>query len=252
MWKYRNRHSWPCLSCSLTMHLFFATNVSGSVCTLGAEESHHCVKVLRLQTGEHVQVTDGKGNLCKAEIESANAKACTLRILESHFEPAPAWQLHVAIAPTKNIARMEWLIEKLTEIGITSFIPVITQRSERKILKTERLHKIVMEAMKQSGRRYLPAVEELSTYAEMLESTKDFKGQKFVLHCIEKEKRTFQEVYKKGENVLILIGPEGDLHNNEVEQAIGHGFTPITLGNVRYRTETAALVAACALHTLNY
>ena len=233
------------------MHLFFAPDVHGNLCTLDAEESHHCIKVLRLQVGEHVQVTDGKGTLYKTEIQDANPKASTLHILETLTETVAAWQLHVAIAPTKNIARIEWLIEKLTEIGMASFMPVIMQRSERKILKSDRMKKIVMEAMKQSGRRYLPEVHELCSFSEMIAGTESFKGQKFVLHCIEKERNTFQEAYKKGENALILIGPEGDLHNNEVEQAIGKGFIPITLGNVRYRTETAALVASCTLHSLN-
>jgi len=233
------------------MHLFYVPGIHGDSCTLNAEESHHCVKVLRLQAGEHIQLTDGKGSLYKAEIETPNAKACVLRILEKDTEAQASWQLNVAIAPTKNIARMEWLIEKLTEIGIASFIPIITQRSERKILKIDRLQKIVVEAMKQSGRRYLPEAQELSTFNDFLETAKNFSGQKFVLHCIEKDKSTFQEIYKKGENAMILIGPEGDFHNNEVEQAIGAGFIPITLGTVRYRTETAALVASCTLHTLN-
>jgi 16S rRNA (uracil1498-N3)-methyltransferase len=233
------------------MHLFFVPDVIGNTCTLGAEESHHCIKVLRLQAGEHVKITDGKGGSYKAEIENASAKACVLRILEHHQEPTPTWQLHVAIAPTKNIARIEWLVEKLTEIGIAEFIPINAHYSERKVLKNERLHKIVIEAMKQSNRNYLPKLHELCSYTEMLAQTKDFKGQKFVLHCIEKEKMTFTQTYKKGENALILIGPEGDFHNTEVEQAIGHGFIPITLGDHRLRTETAALAAACTLHALN-
>lgn len=233
------------------MHLFYVPDVSGDTCTLGAEESHHCVKVLRLQIGDHIKITDGKGNSYKAELENTSAKACTLKLLEHTQEPAPTWQLHVAIAPTKNIARIEWLVEKLTEIGITSFIPIETHYSERKVLKNDRLHKIIIEAMKQSNRNYLPELHELCSYKEMLEQTKNFAGQKFILHCIEKERSLLSQTYKKGESALILIGPEGDFHNTEVEQAIGHGFIPITLGEHRLRTETAALVAACALHTLN-
>ncbi len=233
------------------MHLFFVPDVTGNLCTLDAEESRHCVKVLRLQAGAHVKITDGKGSIYKAEVQDASPKACTLHIIEQHKEPAPAWGLSVVIAPTKNIARIEWLLEKLTEIGITEFIPIISHHSERRVRKTDRLNKIAVEAMKQSGRTYLPKIDELVSFKEMLASTKDFNGQKFILHCIEKEMSTFQKAYKKGENVLILIGPEGDFHNTEVEEVIGHGFTPITLGNVRYRTETAALVAACTLHALN-
>ncbi|MGP8216495.1 MAG: 16S rRNA (uracil(1498)-N(3))-methyltransferase [Bacteroidia bacterium] len=233
------------------MHLFFVPFINGNTCTLGEEESYHCIKVLRLHAGEHVNVTDGKGGAYKAEIENASPKACVLRILEHHREPAASWQLHVAIAPAKNIARMEWLLEKLTEIGISEFIPFHAHYSERKVLKTERLKKIAIEAMKQSGRNYLPVLNEICSYSEVLERSRDFKGQKFILHCIEKEKSAFTQVYKKGENAWVLIGPEGDFHNNEVELAIGHGFIPVTMGNHRLRTETAALVAACTLHALN-
>ena len=233
------------------MHYFFVPEIHGSHCILDTEESRHCVKVLRLQKGEQVQLTDGKGNMYKAEVEEPSAKACVLKIIETHSEPAPTWNLSVAIAPTKNIARIEWLVEKLTEIGIAEFLPFISHHSERRILKTDRLAKIAVEAMKQSGRTYLPKINELVSYKELLNASKDFKGQKFILHCIEKEKQSLNQSYKKGGNALILVGPEGDFNNNEVEEAIGNGFTPITLGNVRYRTETAALVAACTLHTLN-
>lgn len=233
------------------MHFFFVQDFKGDECVLNAAESHHCVNVLRLNAGDFVHITDGKGNLYKTIIENANPKRCSLKILEINTEPPPLWQLHIIIAPTKSIARMEWLTEKLTEIGITSLRPVIAHHSERKAMKTERLQKIAVEAMKQSGRSFLPHIHEHCSFAEMLSGTKDFSGQKFIMHCIEKEKKTIHNTYRKGENAMLLIGPEGDFHNNEVEQAIGSGFIPITLGSVRYRTETAALVAACALHLLN-
>ncbi len=233
------------------MHRFYIPYVIENPCRLGSEESWHCVKVLRLKVGDHIKLSDGNGSLCTAEITDASPKACILKILEQHKEPAPAWNLHIAIAPTKNIARVEWLLEKLTEIGITEFIPFAGHHSERKILKTDRLKKIAIEAMKQSERAYLPLVKEMVPYAQMLKTCKDFKGQKFIMHCIEKERKTFQTSYKKGENALLLIGPEWDFTNIETEQAIGNGFIPITLGNHRLRTETAALVAVCALHTLN-
>ena len=240
------------------MQRFYIPYVIDNPCKLGPEESWHCIKVLRLKTGEHIELTDGHGSLFKAEIEDASPKACVLKILEQRKEPASAWELHVAIAPTKNLARMEWLIEKLTEIGITEFIPFVSHHSERKVLKTDRLKKITIEAMKQSGRTYLPFTREITSYAEMLKSTKDFAGQKFIMHCIRPphpggglEGVAFQQSYTKGQNALILIGPEGDFTNMEAQEAIGHGFVPITLGNVRYRTETAALVAACTLHAMN-
>ncbi len=233
------------------MYRFYIPFVVENPCKLGPEESWHCVKVLRLKAGDHIELSDGKGGLYKAAITEASPKGCLLSILEEQKEPAANWDLHIAIAPTKNIARIEWLLEKLTEIGITSFNPFISHHSERKILKTDRLLKIAIEAMKQSERTYLPEVKELVPYVDMLKSFKDFKGKKFILHCMDKEVSTLQESYRKGEHALLLIGPEGDFHNTEVERAIGEGFVPITLGNVRYRTETAALVAACTLHTLN-
>lgn len=233
------------------MQRFYIPYVIENPCKLGPEESWHCIKVLRLKAGDHIELTDGQGSLFKAEIEDASPKACILKILEDHKEPAPKWELHIAIAPTKNIARIEWLIEKLTEIGVTEFIPFTAHHSERKVLKTDRLKKITIEAMKQSGRTFLPFTREMVSYPEMLKSTKDFKGQKFILHCIEKERGTFSELYKKGGNALVLIGPEGDFTNIETEEAIGNGFIPITLGAHRLRTETAALVAACTLHALN-
>jgi 16S rRNA (uracil1498-N3)-methyltransferase len=233
------------------MHRFYIPYVIENPCKLGPEESWHCVKVLRLKPGDHIELSDGHGSLFKAEIEEATPKACTLKILDQHKEKPPTWELHIAIAPTKNIARIEWLLEKLTEIGVTSFIPFSAHHSERKILKTDRLKKIAIEAMKQSNRAYLPLLHELAPYSEMLKSYKEFKGQKFILHCIDKERNAFSTSYKKGENALLLIGPEGDFTNMETEEAIGHGFVPITLGDHRLRTETAALLAACTLHALN-
>ncbi len=198
------------------MQRFYIPYVIDNPCKLGPEESWHCIKVLRLKTGDHIELTDGHGSLFKAEIEDASPKACVLKILEQHKELPSTWELHVAIAPTKNLARIEWLIEKLTrEIGISEFIPFISHHSERKVLKTDRLKKITIEAMKQSGRTYLPFTRELSSYSEMLKSTKDFNGQKFILHCIDKDLNTFSQSYTKGQNVLILIGPEGDFTNME-------------------------------------
>ena len=233
------------------MHRFYIPYFIENPCTLGKEESYHCVKVLRLKKGDRIELSDGHGSLFKAEIEEVSSKACLLKIIEEHKEPAPKWELHIAIAPTKNIARLEWLLEKLTEIGITGFIPFISHHSERKVLKTDRLKKIAIEAMKQSNRAYLPFIHELLPYSEMLKSCKNFKGQKFILHCMEKERGTFSASYHTGENALILIGPEGDFSNMETEEALGNGFIPITLGKHRLRTETAALVAACILNMLH-
>lgn len=218
---------------------------------MSEEESKHCVRVLRLREKDAVEITDGKGNLFKAEIESANPKACLLKITEQHKEAAPSWELNIAVAPTKNIARMEWLVEKLTEIGFTKLIPIECNTSERTVLKTERLKKIAIEAMKQSGRGYLPKMEELTLFKNLIDESKSFKGAKFIPHCNSSDRKALSAVYKKGESALVLIGPEGDFTKDEIQLALENGFIPVTLNEHTLRTETAALTAAIMLKTLN-
>lgn len=215
------------------------------------EESKHCVRVLRLKENDAVEITDGKGNLYNAVIENANPKACVLRVGAQNFEPMPNWELIIAVAPTKNMVRMEWLIEKLTEIGFTMFIPVECNNSERRVIKTERLNKIAIEAMKQSGRVYLPQIEELISFEKFIDVYKNFAGQKFIPHCNNSEKKSLNSAYKKGENALVLIGPEGDFTKEEVEMAIQNGFIPVSINEKTLRTETAALSAAISLKTMN-
>jgi 16S rRNA (uracil1498-N3)-methyltransferase len=241
------------------MHRFYIPSVLGDTCKLSEEESKHCVRVLRLEQNDAVEITDGKGNLFKAIIENANPKSCVLRIGVQNFEPLPTWELIIAVAPTKNNTRMEWLIEKLTEVGFTKLIPIESHTSERTVLKTERLKKIAIEAMKQSGRVYLPQVEELISFEKMINNYKSFTGQKFIPHCIPTplkgaqgdERKVLPAAYKKGENALVLIGPEGDFTKEEVELALKNGFIPVTLNEKTLRTETAALAAAISLKVLN-
>lgn len=226
------------------------------------EESKHCVRVLRLKENDEVEITDGKGNLFKAVIENAHPKACLLKVGDQHFEPEQSWELIIAVAPTKNMVRMEWLIEKLTEIGFNKFIPVECSNSERRVIKTDRLNKIAIEAMKQSGRVYLPEIEELVSFEKLIDKYKSFSGQKFIPHCnsvvssqssvvSNMERKSLPSVYKKGENALVLIGPEGDFTKEEVDMAIENGFIPVSLNEKTLRTETAALSAAISLKTLN-
>jgi 16S rRNA (uracil1498-N3)-methyltransferase len=236
---------------SQKMHRFYLPSISGDTCKLDEEESKHCVRVLRLKENDDVEITDGKGNLFKASIENANPKACLVRIGAQNFEPLPNWELIIAVAPTKNLARMEWLIEKLTEIGFTKFIPVECYTSERRVLKTERLNKIAIEAMKQSGRVYLPKIEELVSFEKLINNSKSFKGATFIPHCNNSDKKTLSSASKKGENALVLIGPEGDFTKDEIQQAIDNGFVPVSLNEKTLRTETAALAAAISLKTLN-
>ncbi len=241
------------------MHRFYIPLVSGDTCKLDEEESKHCVRVLRLKENDAVEITDGEGNLYNAVIENANPKACLLRVRAQNFEPKQSWELIIAVAPTKNMVRMEWLIEKLTEIGFSKFIPVECNNSERRVIKTERLNKIAIETMKQSGRVYLPQIEELVSFGKLIDKYKDFSIQKFIPHCQPEplgagnnsEKKSLNTAYKKGENALVLIGPEGDFTKEEVELAIQNGFIPVSLNEKTLRTETAALSAAISLKTMN-
>ena len=225
------------------MQLFYAPEITTPLYTLPEEESGHCVRVLRLKEGDSLHITDGRGTLYRAEVEDAHPKRCTIRIVEEH----PEWEkrpygLTVAVAPTKNIDRIEWFVEKATECGIDRIVPILCDHSERKVVKEERLSKIAASAMKQSLKAYLPQIEPLTPIRQLL--AEPFEGVKLIAHCEEDMERVFLgDVVKKGDNVLVLIGPEGDFSKEEIEAARKAGFREITLGNARLRTETAALAA---------
>lgn len=218
---------------------------------LPVEEAQHCVKVLRKKEGDEILLTDGKGFFYDAEIIQANPKHCIVNILKTIEQPK-GWNpnIHIAFAPTKNMDRVEWFAEKAAEIGIDRLSPILCQHSERKEIKPQRIEKILVSAMKQSQKALLPQLDEMQSFSQFIEQ--DFKGQKFIAHCYPVGKKTLKDAYAKGENVLILIGPEGDFSEKEVEQAIKNGFQPISLGESRLRTETAALVACHAIHVLNW
>ena len=225
------------------MQLFYAPEITTPLYTLPEEESGHCVRVLRLKEGDSLHITDGRGTLYRAEVEDAHPKRCTIRIVEEH----PEWEkrpygLSVAVAPTKNIDRIEWFVEKATECGIDRIVPILCDHSERKVVKEERLVKIAASAMKQSLKAYLPQIEPLTPIRQLL--SEPFEGVKLIAHCEEDMERVFLgDVVKKGDNVLVLIGPEGDFSKEEIEAARKAGFREVTLGNARLRTETAALAA---------
>ncbi len=215
---------------------------------LPEEESQHAIRVLRLQAGDHIELIDGKGGYYKAEIIFPHHKRCEVRILETQteFHKRP-YHLHIAIAPTKNIERLEWFAEKATEIGIDEITPVICRFSERKIIKHDRLEKILISAMKQSLKAYLPKLNEQCTFEQFLKRTDP--GQRFIAHCYdENSKKLLSSLYVPKQNATILIGPEGDFSPEEVEQALKAGFVPVSLGESRLRTETAGVVAC---HTVN-
>lgn len=228
------------------MHVFYTPDIQ-TCAELPTEEAQHCVRVLRLNIGDRITLTDGKGHFYNAEISAATNKRCTVNILETIYQE-PLWQghLHVAMAPTKNMDRTEWFAEKATEIGFDELTFLNCRFSERKVIKTERISKILVSAIKQSLKARLPKLNEMTDFNTFI--SLPFKGQKFIAHCYEGEKPLLKDVLQKGEDALVLIGPEGDFSEEEVKKAIENGFLPISLGKSRLRTETAAL-AAC--HIMN-
>ena len=217
---------------------------------LPEEESGHCIRVLRLSEGDEILLADGKGFFYKAAIRRAHPKHCEVSILESYRQP-PLWnfRLHMAVAPTKNMDRMEWFAEKATEIGINALTCLNCRFSERKEIKTARLEKIMVSAMKQSQKAILPELEGMTDFRTFI--TRPFEGHKFIAHCEEGEKQLLKQAYRPGENALILIGPEGDFSPEEINLALKNGFRPISLGNSRLRTETAALAACHTIQLIN-
>ena len=231
------------------MHVFYTPDIQTHA-ELPEEEAAHAVRVLRLQPGDEVMLTDGEGNFYRAEISTAAHKRCLVRILET-LPQEPLWSghLHIAMAPTKNMDRTEWFTEKATEIGFDELTFLNCRFSERKVIKTERISKILVSAIKQSLKARLPKLNEMTDFNKFV--TRPFKGQKFIAHCYEGEKPLLKEVIRKGEDALVLIGPEGDFSEEEVKKALENGFTAISLGKSRLRTETAALVACHILNLQN-
>jgi 16S rRNA (uracil1498-N3)-methyltransferase len=234
------------------MQLFYAADFTAPEYTLSEEESRHAVKVLRLVEGDTLHITDGRGSLYRCEVASAHQKHCLVRVVEhfEEFEKMP-YRLTMAVAPTKNIDRYEWFLEKATEIGVTEVVPIVGEHSERKVIKAEREEKVITAAVKQSLKAYHPHLAEITPFAKLVRA--EFTGRKFIAHCGDavKEKRYFASTLRKGEDVMILIGPEGDFSPEEVQLAVANGFEEITLGTQRFRTETAAVVAVDMVSIIN-
>ena len=228
------------------MHLFYTPDIAHSH-ELPADEAAHALRVLRLQPGDEVRLTDGQGGFYHARISECNRKRCMVEVIERE-EQAPLWtgHLHLALAPTKNMDRMEWLAEKATEIGFDELTFLNCQWSERRIVKGERIEKILISAMKQSLKARLPKLNDITDFAQFVKQP--VSGQKFIAHCHEGEKTPLRQALQPAQDALVLIGPEGDFSPDEVALAVAEGFTPVTLGNTRLRTETAALVA---VHLMN-
>lgn len=234
------------------MHLFYTPDIQPdhSQYFLSEEESKHCVRVLRLQNGDGVKLIDGRGGFYEAEITDAHPKRVILQINKVALEFGKRnHYLHIAVAPTKNIERLEWFLEKATEIGIDEISLIICQRSERKDVKTDRLNKIITSAIKQSLKAYHPVLNEPVSFNKFI--TQNLITQNFIAHCEPGDKAELKAEIKPNGNYLVMIGPEGDFSPTEIDAALQSGFKAITLGESRLRTETAALEACFELNFLN-
>ena len=271
------------------MQLFFISSFEGNACVLSEEESWHCMKVLRLKVGDEINLADGQGRLFRGVLTKIHQKGCLVEIKETRQVPRNQWQTHVAIAPTKNIDRFEWFLEKATEIGIDEITPLICEHSERDIVKLPRLEKVLVSAMKQSLKAWLPKLNEPVKFKDLISGkfrdlksgefrdlkssefrdlksgefrdlksgesrdliSGEFRGQKFIGYCETGDESALENIYIPGKDAVILIGPEGDFSKKEVETATMAGFIPVNLGTSRLRTETAGIVACHTIELLN-
>jgi 16S rRNA (uracil1498-N3)-methyltransferase len=232
-------------------HLFYFPRIEEAESFLDEEESKHCARVLRLKEGDVIILMDGLGSFYKASISSANPKKCAFLVLDKNTPPPERnFYLHMAVAPTKNIERFEWFLEKATEMGIDEITPLICRNSERRELKTARLQRVLISAMKQSMHSRLPVLNECLSLPELLKKDTSAYA-RYIAHCRDGNKELLKNVYPPGKNVLILIGPEGDFTAEEVNDAIQKQFGPVSLGNSRLRTETAALAGCFAINLIN-
>lgn len=235
------------------MEIFYASQTDGSMVFLDEGESAHCVRVLRHRSGDEISVVDGIGNMYRCRLEDDSPKAASASILEAF----PGWgshpyRLEMAVCPTKNNDRFEWFVEKATELGVDTIHPLIGDRSERKVFKTDRSRKIVLSAMKQSLKSSLPAVSEPVGVSDFIKGCSD--GIKMVCYCFEDPdipRKSITEVLEgapEGCRITVMIGPEGDFSPEEARLALAHGFVPVHLGPSRLRTETAAVTAVTAVY----
>jgi len=233
------------------MQLFYNSSLDNSISQFSfpSEESKHIIKVLRKKEGDTLSITNGKGYIYKAKIIAADLKRCKMELISQKKIHSPKHSLHLAVAPTKINDRFEWFLEKATEIGVNEITPIICERSERKVIKLERMHKVIQSAMKQSLQAYLPKLNPAISYSDFLLTEKN--GLLFIAHCEEGEKMELKRRVAPDKDVTILIGPEGDFSKNEIDLANEKGFLPVSLGKNRLRTETAAVVACTAVAMIN-
>jgi 16S rRNA (uracil1498-N3)-methyltransferase len=233
------------------MQLFYNSSINSTLTsfTFDKEESKHIVKVLRKKESDILHVTNGLGFLFITKIKLASDSKCTIEVVSFEQQETPKYNLHLVVAPTKMNERYEWFLEKATEIGVHEITPIICEHSERKIIKIDRFQKIIESAMKQSLHYYLPKLNEAISYTDFIK--KEISGQKFIAHCAETDKKSLKNELVKNSNVTLLIGPEGDFSVKEIQLALDNNYIPVSLGNSRLRTETAAIVACHSVIFIN-
>lgn len=233
------------------MQLFYATDISGSIATFSREESGHCLRVLRMRPGDSLVFTNGKGSMFEGIITDDDSSAMTVTITGERKEAGKRnYRLHMAISPLKNEDRLEWFIEKAVEIGIDEVTPLLCNRTEKKRIRKERLESIMLSAMKQSVKAYLPQLNEPVTFSEIV--NREYSCRKLIATCdpgVQREK--ISDAFAPAEDILILTGPEGDFTPEEIRKAINEGYVPVHMGPARLRTETAGIAACCSVYLAN-
>lgn len=238
------------------MEIFWTEDIAGGICRLGEEESAHCVRVLRHRAGDRINIIDGHGTMYECTLVADSPKGAEARIEQAHQNwGGHPYDLTMAVCPTKNIDRYEWFAEKATEFGVDRIVPVIGEHSERKILKPERMNRILLSATKQSLKASIPELSDTISVREFIESTAEKDALKMIAYCFEdgQERTSIREVLEKNDakEVIVLIGPEGDFSREEADAAVAAGYVPVHIGESRLRTETAALASVSMVYYRN-
>lgn len=238
------------------MEIFWTEDIAGGICRLGEEESAHCVRVLRHRAGDRINIIDGHGTMYECTLVADSPKGAEARIEQTHQNwGGHPYDLTMAVCPTKNIDRYEWFAEKATEFGVDRIVPVIGEHSERKILKPERMNRILLSAAKQSLKASIPELSDTTSVREFIESTAEKDALKMIAYCFEdgQERTSIREVLEKNDakEVIVLIGPEGDFSREEADAAVSAGYVPVHIGESRLRTETAALASVSMVYYRN-
>lgn len=238
------------------MEIFWTEDIAGGICRLGEEESAHCVRVLRHRAGDRINIIDGHGTMYECTLVADSPKGAEARIEQAHQNwGGHPYDLTMAVCPTKNIDRYEWFAEKATEFGVDRIVPVIGEHSERKILKPERMNRILLSAAKQSLKASIPEFSDTTSVRKFIESTAGTEALKLIAYCFEdgQERTSIREVLEKNDakEVIVLIGPEGDFSREEADAAVAAGYVPVHIGESRLRTETAALASVSMIYYRN-